>query len=202
MLQTQATGSKGFRKGFTKDCRSEFSASADSKGFSANTNGKGISVDAGGSAGDEENNDDKAKVMYVFKCKFNIEIIAIEPPIDSAGLTHALGCRLLSDGNSVLYALDVMMSTVVHGPPPDGCSWNDLPNSSFPCVLQCKKLYIEIIRIKPPVDSADVTHALGRRLLPDGSRMLYELVVRKSTIVHGHPPNGCTWDDLPNNSFP
>ena len=133
MLQTQATGSKGFRKGFTRDCRSESSASADSKGFTANTNGKGISVDVGGSAGDEENNDDKDKVMYVFKCNINIEIIAIKPPVDSADLTHALGRRLLPDGKPVFYDLVVMKSTVVHGHPPDGCTWDDLPNNnSFP----------------------------------------------------------------------
>ena len=133
MLQTQTTGSKGCEKGFTKDCRSTFSASADSMGFSANMNGTGISVDAGGSAGDEENNDDKDKVMYVFKCNINIEIIAIKPPVDSADRTHALGRRLLPDGKPVFYDLVVMKSTVVHGHPPDGCTWDDLPNNnSFP----------------------------------------------------------------------
>ena len=133
-LESSDMGGKGFRsnaggKGF----RSEVSDSAGSKGFSANTGGKGLSLDAGGSAGDEENNDDKDKVTYVFNCKIYIEIIAIKPSVDSADRTHALGRRLLPDGETVIYDLIVLKSTVVHGHPPDGCTWDDLPNNnSFP----------------------------------------------------------------------
>ena len=129
-LESPDMGGKGFRsnaggKGF----RSEVSDSAGSKGFSANTGGKGLSLDAGGSAGDEETNGDKDKVMHVLKCQICIEIIAIKPPVDSADLTRALGRRILPDGTHVLYDLVLMKTTVVDGPPPDGCTWDDLPDN-------------------------------------------------------------------------
>ena len=110
-----------------------FGASAGSKGFSANKIGKRISVDAGGNPSDEEITVSKDKIMYVLNCKMNIDIVAITQPVHSADRTHALGRRLLPNGEIVFYDLIVLKSTVVHGHPPDGCTWDDLPNNnSFP----------------------------------------------------------------------
>ena len=132
-LQDPDIGGKGFGsdagdKGFG----SEVSESAGSKSFSANTGGKGLSLNASGSASDEESNDDKKKPMYVLQCQIPIQIIAIKLPDDEDDDTHALGRRFLPDGTHMLYDMVVKKSTRVHGPPPDGCTWNDLPDSSFP----------------------------------------------------------------------
>ena len=65
------------------------------------------------------------------------------------------------------------------------------------------KMKMDIVAITHQNNRTNPTHALGRSTLPNGETVFYDLIVLKSTVVHGHLPDRCTWDDHPNNnSFP
>ena len=117
-----------------KHCGTVFGASAGRKGSRANKIGTRISVDAGGSPTDEENNESKNDVTYFFyNCKMKMDIVAVTHPETSAGPTHALGRSTLPNGDIVFYDLIVLKSTFVHRRSPNGCTGDDLPhNNSLP----------------------------------------------------------------------